>query len=344
MNFTTRIKSLSTIGSLIRQFVIKETEKSAVYYEYENVIRLAEQKNPWFTRENILYALNYWGKVLSEEIISNWLTGYNLKSNEPKNIGLVLAGNIPMVGLHDCLCVLLTGNRAKIKLSSKDDVLIPFVLNLWKEFCPEIEFEFISRLNDYDAVITTGSDNTARYFEYYFSQVPHIIRKNRTSLAVFTGSESDDDLKNFAQDVFLYFGLGCRNVTQIFIPENHDLDLIFKAFLPYQNVVNHNKYANNYDYNKAVYLLNKDIFWENNFVLLKESDALYSPLAVLFFKRYQDFSEVEKFVSDNHEKIQCTVGNGEIGGKACVPFGETQNPKINDYADGVDTVRFLINL
>ncbi len=343
MSLEQRIKSLVTVRNILHQFLKKENQNTPTYFEFENIIRLAENKNPWFTEKNILITLEYWDKTLSYENISQWLSNYQLK-NTSKTIGLVLAGNIPMVGFHDCLCVLLSGNKAKIKLSSKDSVLIPFFLNLWKEFHEELDFEFVERLEKLDAVITTGSNNTAKYFEYYFKDIPHIIRKNRSSITILTGNETDEELADFSKDIFTYFGLGCRNVTQVLIPENYKLDKLFQSFFPYREVINHNKYANNYDYNKAIYLMNSDVFWDNNFILLKESEELYSPIGVLYFTHYPDYSSIERFIIKNLDKIQCIVTNGNFEDLNTVLLGESQNPKINDYADGVDTLEFLLSI
>lgn len=343
MSLEQKIKALAAVGNILYQFVQNENKNTPTFLEFKNIIRHAEIKNPWFTKKNILYALEYWGHTLTYENISDWMSRYkSVEAASSKTIGLILAGNIPMVGLHDCICVLMAGHKAQIKLSSKDDVLIPFILNVWKEFYEDLNFKFVQKLGNYDAVITTGSNNTAKYFEYYFKDIPHIIRKNRTSLAILNGNESKEDLKNLGKDVFTYFGLGCRNVTQLFIPENYDLNLIFESFFPYQDVINHNKYANNYDYNKAIYLMNEDKFWDNNFIILKESDSLYSPIGVVFYRRYNDLATLENYISQNTDKIQCIVSSINSDKFLTTSFGETQNPKLYEYADGIDSMNFLL--
>ncbi len=343
MSLEQRIKSLVAVRNILHSFLTKENQNTPTYSEFESALRKAENKNPWFTKKNILYALKYWDETLSYENLSGWLARYRLKDT-PKTVGLVLAGNIPMVGFHDCLCVLLVGYKARIKLSSKDAILIPFFLNLWKEFCEELDFEFVEKLEKINGVITTGSNNTAKYFEYYFKEIPHIIRKNRSSLAILTGNETEEELNALSKDIFTYFGLGCRNVTQILIPENYSLDNLFQSFFPYKEVINHNKYANNYDYNKAIYLMNNDQFWDNNFIILKESGALYSPIGVLYFKTYTDYEAIERFIAHNMGNIQCLVTNGNFENLFSVPLGESQNPKINEYADGVNTLDFLLSI
>lgn len=338
-----RIISLSEIGKLIESYLTDKNTDSPTNQEFESIVKKAEIQNPWFTQKNIKTALYSWKNILCSDKISRWLSAYDLNNLPSKKIGLILAGNIPMVGLHDCLTVLLLGQEAKIKLSSKDSVIIPFLLNLWKEFCEELHFEFVDKLEDYDAVITTGSDNSARYFEYYFNKVPNIIRKNRTSVAVISGKETDEELENLTNDIFTYFGLGCRNVTQLLIPEDFEVDKIFNAFMKYKDIIYHNKYANNYDYHKAIFLLNEDKFWDNNFVLLREEDSLFSPLGVLFFKRIP-WEEIPVFLKNNEEKLQCIVSNSEIETFRPLPFGKTQQPDWHQYADGADTVKFILSL
>ncbi|TWP22533.1 acyl-CoA reductase [Apibacter muscae] len=345
MSLESRIKSISEIRNFLNQFLNHLNTGNPRFQDFDRVISMAEQKNSWFTQENIFNALNYWDKVLEESNVNQWLSRYSLNENKNKTIGLVLAGNIPMVGFHDCLCCLLLGYKTKIKLSSKDNVLIPFFLNLWKETCNDLDFSFVEIIKDCDAVITTGSNNTARYFEYYFKDIPHIIRKNRTSIAVINGNEKQEDLEKLAKDVFTYFGLGCRNVTQLLVPADYNLNQLFESFLSYKDLIRHNKYSNNYDYNKAIYLLNKDKFWDNNLILLKESDNLYSAIGSLNVKFYKDHNEINTYIRENINDIQCIVSlNNEINGLETVPFGYTQKPELYNYSDGIDTIKFLLEI
>lgn len=336
-----KILGLVKLGEFIGGFLKKE-EKD--YNENEGklaaIIRQSELENPWFTIENQRYNLAQWSGLFTQENIEKWLTKYQL-SNTPKRVGLILAGNIPLVGLHDVISVILSNHIPIIKLSSKDRLVLPFLLQLWKDFSnQEVEYDIVEKLENYDAVIATGSNNTARYMEYYFKNSLNIIRKNRTSVAVLKGNETDEELKLLADDIFRYFGLGCRNVTRIFIPEDFKLDRLFENFVPYKDIINHNKYANNYDYNRAVYLLNQDLFWDNNFVMLKEDDKLFSPLSVINFSRYHDLEEVKRFLDDNKNDIQAVVASPELGLES-IGFGEAQNPSLDTYADNVDTMAFL---
>lgn len=335
------ILALSELGYFLREFLEEsETSESALNKDFNAVIARSEIENPWFTKENIRFALNSWAEILTQDSIKNWVGKYQ-ENKTPKKVGLILAGNIPMVGFHDVVSTLVSGHEAKIKLSSKDRLLIPFLLKVWNEFSnQQLKYSLVERLEGFDAVVATGSNNTARYLEYYFKDYLNIIRKNRTSVAILSGKETDKELQLLGEDIFRYFGLGCRNVTKLMLPEDFSLDRLFDNLLPYKEVINHNKYANNYDYNRAVYLLNQEKFWDNNFVMLKEDSKLFSPVAVLNFSRYKNVDEVKGFISENEQEIQCVVAKPEIGLNS-VNIGETQKPSLNTYADNVDTMEFL---
>lgn len=307
--------------------------------ELFEVARLAESKNSWFTLESIKSAADGWVSSLSDEDISLWLGSVKPKRFE-QTVGLILAGNIPFVGLHDLLSSLVSGYKVKVKLSSKDEVLMLELIKQIKSELPELESAIMLNtvLKEIDYLMATGTDNSARYFDAYFKDVPKIIRKNRTSVAVLDGHESEDMLKALSRDVFLYFGLGCRNVTKVYVPKGYDLDLLFNAFFPYQDIVNHNKYANNYDYNKAVYLLNKIELVENGFLLLKEDTGLHSPIGVLFYEEYDHLSKVESHLTEQADSIQCIVSNVMTN---AIKFGNAQEPKLWDYADGINPFEFL---
>ncbi|MFN5418532.1 MAG: acyl-CoA reductase [Flavobacteriia bacterium] len=307
------------------------------YNDIQVVIYKQFHYNGWFTKESVRNSLKAWGDLLKKDKLESWLSAYSFTEN-PKRVGVIMAGNIPLVGMHDFVSVVLSGNKAVIKLSSDDKTLLPALISILLQFDPELKnYIEISpyKLGEIDAIIATGSNNSLNYFESYFGKYPHIFRKNRTSLAVLTGNETKEELEELGKDIFTYFGLGCRNVSKIFIPKDFDLNRFFEAIYPYHEIVNHHKYANNYDYNKAIYLMNLQEILDNHFVLLRESDELFSPLAMLFYQRYEDISEVENFIQANEENIQCIVGQNFI------PFGEAQAPKLNDYADGVDTMKWL---
>lgn len=339
-----KIDSLAKVGSFLNGFLSQSADSyNNIQEEFADVIRQSEIENPWFDNKSIQFALKSWADLLTRELLEQWISNYSLRESN-KKVGLILAGNIPMVGWHDVIAVILSGNIAVIKLSSKDKRLIPFLLKLWKDYSQDtIDYQLVDRLENYDAVIATGSNNTARYLEYYFKDKKAIIRKNRTSIALLSGQESDEDLQNLARDIFTYYGLGCRNVTRLLLPEDMKLDRLFENFLDYQDIINHNKYANNYDYNRAVYLLNQDQFWDNNFVMLKQDDKLFSPLAVLHFSRYNNIEEALDFIKDNTEEIQTVVTNMDVN-ISHIKLGEAQQPTLDTYADNVDTMAFLANL
>lgn len=341
MNSELQIKGLVQLSQFLALFFGKdETQYNDNEIELSGLLKKSQLENPWFTEENMKYALRQWVGLLTEEQLKQWLSQYHF-SRQAKRVGLILAGNIPLVGFHDVISVVLSGNIPLIKLSSKDQRILPFLMKLWHTFSEgNVVYELVEKLEDFDAVIATGSNNTARYLEYYFKNHKSIIRKNRTSVAVLNGDETDEELQQLAEDIFRYFGLGCRNVTRLFLPQDFKLDRLFENFLAFGDIINHNSYANNYDYNKAIYLLNQEKFWDNNFVMLKEDDQLFSPLSVLNFSRYQDLEEVKAFLSENEKDIQCVVAKPELQLNS-ESFGEAQHPKLDTYADQVDTMKFL---
>ena len=331
MNLEERIKAFSQLGHFFSDEITDD---------FAEKLKVAEIKNPWFTEENTKAAIGAWAKLLTSENLNAWLSPYHLTDSlKPKNVLIIMAGNIPLVGFHDFLSVLISGNRAVIKLSSEDKTLLPFIIDKLIDIAPEFEdkIAFTTDVKDkqFDSVIATGSDMSAKYFDYYFKNAKKIIRKNRKSVAILDGTESKKELEELAIDVFAYFGLGCRNVSKLFLPKDYDLDQLFEAFYPYQDVMEHNKYANNYDYNKAIYLMGSHEIIENGFLLLKEDASLQSPLAMLYYEYYSDLEKVEDFISENKQQLQCVVSKNDI------PFGQTQQPKLWDYADGVDTIDFL---
>lgn len=309
----------------------------------DEVLRQAEARNGWFTRENVLFALEGWGDLLKDDVLKTWLSKYEILNNRSKEVAIITAGNIPLVGFHDLLCTLITGNKAIVKCSSNDNLLLPILANFLVKSEPffEEKIEFTEGLlKGFDMVIATGSNNTARYFEYYFGGKPHIIRKNRNSVAVLLGAESPSQLELLGEDIFRYFGLGCRSVSKLFVPRDYDFDILFKALFKYRSLLEHDKYSNNYDYNKAVYLMSEFKFLDNGFFMLKEDHGYASPIATLFYEYYDSNKELSEKLIHEKDRIQCLVSKGfstdEIG------FGQTQRPGLMDYADGVDTVEFLL--
>ncbi len=343
MQSETNIATLTELGKFLQGYISNDRSSFSTLAEsLDKVLAQSEQNNPWFTRDFQKFALGYWAENLTSEKLANWLQGYRFQSS-PKTVGLVLAGNIPMVGFHDVLCVLLSGNKAQIKLSSKDPYLIPFLLNFWKSINDSLDFEWVEKLENFDAVIATGSDNSSLYFEQYFNHYPNIIRKNRTSVAVLNGYETEEELEGLADDLLIYFGLGCRNVTQIWLPNGYNQDLLFKALYKYHPLIQHNKYYSSYEYQRAIYLLNKDEIWDNNFLLLKKSEALFAPVAVVNITEYESVSQINEFLNHHSEKIQAVVSNmNELSNT--ISFGSAQKPTLNNYADGVDVMEFLSQL
>ncbi len=333
MNAHVRINAFSLLG---------QTLKNINDDEFQTLAEQAARENPWFTKENVRMAMDGIIQLLQKERLEQWVSSYSLR-DQSKKIALVLAGNIPLVGFHDLLSVLISGNNALIKPSSKDSVLLKYILQ--KLYDIEAAFrdkvEFAEQLKNFDAVIATGSDNSARYFDYYFGKYPNIIRKNRTSVAILRGNESEDDLAALAIDVFSYFGLGCRNISKLLVPAGYTFDKLFSTWEVYQPIIHHHKYCNNYDYQKSIMLVNQIPFLDNGFVMLHETTKMVSPISVVYYEQYKDEADLSNKLTEAEDKIQCIVGNGT---RAAIPFGKAQYPELWDYADGVDTLKFLTNL
>ncbi len=311
----------------------------------------AGQYNPWFTKDFIQQALTKLANMLDKEALERWISsyGYIRLPNKPKTIAVVMAGNIPAVGFHDALCVLMSGNKLLSKLSSDDQYLLPAITDLLVAIEPAFENTVsytIERIQDFDAVIATGSNNSARYFEYYFAAYPHIIRHNRNGLAVLDGAETDLDLTLLGNDVFTYFGLGCRNVSKVLLKQDFDLDRLFKGFEPFRLPMSvFHKYFNNYEYNKAILLVNNEKHYDNGFLLLKQTESLASPVAVLHFSHYLDEDDLRRQIAamQSQNLVQCVVSrNAWVEGS--VSFGKSQSPNLHDYADGIDTMKWLFGL
>lgn len=307
----------------------------------------ANSKNNWFTPQNVAKSLNaIAARYLDEDKLSSWADSY-AEISAPKKIGVVMAGNIPAVGFHDALCVLISGHVLLAKPSSDDSVLIRAILEKLIEIEPAFKhnIHFVDRLNDSDAYIATGSDNTARYFHYYFAKKPNVIRKNRTSIAVLTGNETEADLADLGTDVLQYFGLGCRNVSKLFVPDGYNFTKFYESIEESaETFLNHHKYFNNYEYNKSIFLINRVPHFDNGFLMITENPALVSPISVLHYENYGSQEDVKALLDTSSEKIQCMVGNENAVVKDMVPFGAAQQPGLSDYADSVDTMAFLTSL
>lgn len=353
MDFTKRVQAFISLGEFLSQFKEKGIEKTEnplndVFFEaFKNLITRAQESNGWFTPDNVLFATESWAKSLTEDTLKSWLNPYHMENTTGgKTVGLIAAGNIPLVGFHDVICVLLSGHNLQLKLSKKDHQLMFFLIQLLMVIEPEFKTKISiteGNLENFDAVIATGSGNTARYFEYYFGKYPNIIRKNRNSVALLTGDETEDEMKAMADDVFRYFGLGCRNVSKVFIPKDYALEHIFKGLYHYKDIINNNKYENNFDYNKAVFMMSKFPLMENGFIMMKEDSSYSSPIGSIFYERYDNLEDVKQVIARDAEMIQCIVAkNGLIENN--VKFGQSQSPSLGDYADGVDTIQFLMSI
>jgi hypothetical protein len=302
----------------------------------------ARNSNSWFDERNVSNALNGIIYLLDKQNLEDWVFVYQLEPESPKNIGVVMAGNIPLVGFHDYLCVLISGHHLHAKLSSEDSVLIKLITKYLLEIEPRFaeRIHFVNLLKTADAVIATGSDNTARYFEYYFGQKPHIIRRNRTSLGLIAGTETTEDFQGLGEDIFRYYGLGCRNVSKLYVPAGYSFTPFYNAIEEFKYILDHNKYQNNYDYNKSILLVNRSPHLDNGFLLLSENENLVSPISVLFYQRYNSPMHLKLLLEQVKDKTQAIVSaSGWFPGS--LTFGQAQQPAVWDYADGVDTLAFL---
>ncbi|MDE3182641.1 MAG: acyl-CoA reductase [Bacteroidota bacterium] len=331
MNLEERITIMGKLG----RYLMENDDK------LNKVKQKAYQKNKWFTEEFINYSFkNISENYLDEQILKNWVSYYHIDDNiQSQNIGVVMAGNIPLVGFHDFLSVFITGHQQLIKLSDKDDVLLAHIIDKLKEWNPKVSSLIMTSelLKDCDAFIATGSNNSARYFHHYFGKYPSVIRNNKTSVAVLSGDETREQLSSLADDVYFYFGLGCRNVTKLFVPENYNFEMLLSAFKKYDYFADLTKYRNNYDYNLALLIMNNNYYMANESIILSENENIFSPVSVLHYSFYPNENNLFEQLK-NDENIQCIVGKGYV------PFGKAQRPRIFDYADGIDTMEFLLSL
>lgn len=315
--------------------------------EREEIIQKAYSGNPWFIPSFTISAL----EAIAEEFLDEakcrqWIASYASSGTGQKSVALIMAGNLPLVGFHDLLCVLASGHRAIIKLSDKDLYLLPWITEQWIKICPSLSsaIAYATKFEGFDAVIATGTNNSARYFDYYFRAYPHILRQNRNGVAVLTGNESIDDLKHLAKDIFLFFGLGCRNVSRIFVPQGYDFSAWDEAMGDWKFMEDHNKYKNNLEYNYAIFLINSIPHINIGQLILKEDDAIASRIGCLHYSYYDALSAVEGILDAQRQEIQCVISKSPITGWEHIGFGESQHPRLDQYADGVDTMQFLTTL
>ena len=341
MNRAKQIKVWAEVGEELKSLVSGNT--SSRYHEsFQATAKKAEQFNAWFTSSSIATAIAGIAKMLESEKLENWLSQYPESDQAtPQKVGIIMAGNIPLAGFHDFLCVLLSGHTALIKQSSSDQFLLPFITSILFDLAPEMKSRtaMVDQLKNIDAIIATGSNNTSRYFEYYFGKLPHIFRKNRNSAAVINGKENEFDLLLLGRDIFTYFGMGCRNVSKLYVPQGYEFDEFYRGMVPYGDVLQHTKYMNNHDYHQALYLLNGEKFLTNNFLIIRNDKSLSSPVGVLNYENYTSDPDLETLLEAEKDQLQCVVRkNGGIS------FGQAQFPEVWDYADGVDTMKFLTAL
>ena len=352
MNLEKRVNAFAELGKFLNQFSQEKIEKqdnikhNDLFFDgFKHQLKLAQEHNGWFTNENVLFAIEGWSNQLNYNNINKWLKKYNFNTIGSKKVAIIMAGNIPLVGFHDFLSVLISGHQVLVKQSSNDKHLLPFLAKYLEHIEPWFKNKITfteEKLEGFDAVIATGSDNTARYFEYYFKDKPSIIRKNRNSVAVLSGNETKEALESLSEDIFRYYGLGCRNVSKLFIPIGYDFKGFFEAVYKWHPIINQAKYANNYDYNKAVYLMSEFEMLENGFLMIKEDLSYASPIATLFYEYYHSKEQLKEKLKIDKDKIQCIVASGFMDSE--ITFGETKRPELWNYADDIDTIEFLLKI
>ncbi len=336
MTLADRIQAFVKMGTYLHQLADEEVERYSL---------LAQSRNAWFTLPNVRFALQAWAKLLQEDNLNKWLAAYSVPDTQalPKKVGVVMAGNIPLVGFHDLLCVLLSGHQLYAKTSSSDplpELLAKKLLEIEPRFGDALFFQ--EMLKGMNAYIATGSDNTSRYFEYYFRDKAHLIRKSRSSCAMLTGQETEAELKSLGRDMLQYWGLGCRSVSKLYVPEQYNFTPLFEALESWADVQNHHKWTNNYDYRKSILLINGQQHFDTGFLLFKEDIGLSSPVTLIHYQHYKDAQELEQLIEQHTGRIQCIVGSAAL--PTTTTFGQAQRPALWDYADGIDTLSFLLNL
>jgi len=348
MTLKQRQEAFVQLGLFInRHFSQNYLPKEAKFHEDLNrIISIAFSYNGWFTAEETNRALQGIALMLEENQLAEFVKGVR-EPQTPKTVAVIMAGNIPAVGFHDMLCVLLSGHRILIKVSGDDPALIPFLAGMLiyyaPDFAPRINFSE-AKLKDFDAVIATGSNNSSRHFEYYFGKYPHIIRKNRSSVAILNGSESTEELQELGKDIFHYYGLGCRNASKLYVPQGYNFNGFFEAIYPFGYVSENKKYYNNHEYHRAIYLLEAIPFLDNNFLMIRENTDLHAPTSVLYYEYYTDETGLVEKIKSQEENLQCILSNFEIQGLKTLKLGTSQQPGIFDFADQVNTLDFLNTL
>jgi hypothetical protein len=337
---TNRDAFLDSLSSL-KDFIIADSPERAI------ILQKAMSANPWFIPEFSIQAIDaIASEYLDADKCSSWMNSYPLNASAGKRVALIMAGNVPMVGFHDLFCVLASGHAALVKLSDKDSILLPWIIEAWININPSLSANiiFTDRLLAFDAAIATGSNNSSRYFEYYFRDYPHILRQHRNGIAVLTGEETAEDLKSLAKDIFLFFGLGCRNVSKVFVPEGFDFEPWKEAMREWAYLGDHNKYKNNLDYNFAIYIINRVPHIQLGHLILKEDDAFTSRIGCVHYSYYKDMDGLTNDLSFKKDEIQCVISQVPVRGWEHISFGESQWPRLDQYADGVDTMKFLTSL
>ncbi|MGQ9847517.1 MAG: hypothetical protein ACUVQP_08470 [Bacteroidales bacterium] len=353
MQLEERIEGLKKLGKVLRLYLdykISGTGQASVWNSVlDQTIKNEPNYNPFFTEQNLMFALNYWANVLNSEKLNQWLLPYqkDISTVIPKKVAIISAGNIPLVSFHDIISVFICGHDAIVKLSSKDAQLPVVLWNILIYYLPsakhKVKFIKDRPIDGFDAVIATGSNLSQKYFEHYFGKYPHVFRHHRNSIAVLTGDETFHELELLSDDIFTYFGLGCRSVSKLYIPQNYDFSKLIKALKKWEQLFYHHHYLNNYEYHKSIYLINKEPFLDTGFAILKESNQIFSPLGVIFYEYYSDICILASKFETMAQQIQCIVSKKNKYFRS-IEFGKAQSPELSEYADDIDIIKFLIQI
>jgi len=331
-----RIRAFEILGDMLDEWCTAPQDVDA--------IQKTVSVNPWFREEDIVKALQNLRPWLTRESLEEWCAAYVIEDRPDirARVALVMAGNIPLVNFHDALAILIQGHQLLSKTASRDPFLFPALAQELIKINPDFERDIQCEnglLKDFDAVIATGSNNATRYFSYYFGKYPHIIRHNRSSIAVLDGTETDEQIEAFGADVFDYFGMGCRNISLFLLPENMDVTRLAGAWKSWTSIGNHGSYFNNYEYRKAVLLINSRPHLDSGFFLMEENESLHSPIGVLHYARYRNPKHLQNMLGELAADTQVCYGFQD---ERVLP-GTGQAPALMDYPDGVDTMAFLKN-
>ena len=335
------IKNFSTLGRSVENALQSAYNNTLLDRAFEDSLRL----NPLFTINMQHEALKIiCKKFLNINCLHNWLTPYKeLLFERESTVGIVMAGNLPLVGFHDFLVTMASGSRAQIKLSGKDR-LLPALFEMLCEINPywRARVAFTEHLpENIDLLIATGGEEASKFFKSEYDEIPKIVRSSRSSIAILKGDETIDELRRLSDDIFLYYGMGCRSVSTLLVPFGYTFELLIEAFKNKENAITSEDYLSAYRYQKALAAMNKSGYSDGGFYILREHSSFPPPMGVLNVLTYRNVDQINEFIDSNKLHLQCVV-NRKFN-NSNIEFGEAQYPSLDEYADGVNSLEFLLN-